>query len=150
MALQMSKSELVRMAKKAESLQNRVKKATEKADDVLEKAVRTVEVGASAFGFGIVQGRYGAVELAGVPLDLGAAILGHTLGFMGVGGKMNSHLHSFADGALAAYAVTMGRGAGEEWKKKSSLAGKQVDQLPSGAKGAGDTLTQEEMEEIRG
>jgi hypothetical protein len=149
MALQLSKSELVRMAKKAESLQKRVQRATEKADDVIDRVVRTTEVGATAFGFGVVQGRYGAIEVAGIPIDLGAAVLGHIGGFMGVGGRNAQHLHAFADGALASYAVTMGRGAGASWRQKAVTSG-QVDQLPPGAKGSGDILTREEMADIRG
>lgn len=145
MALQMSRSEVMRLAKKAESLQNRVKKATEKADQVIEKVVRTAEVGASAFSFGLVQGRYGLIELAGVPIDLAAGIGGHILGFMGVGGQMNSHVHSLADGALAAYAVTMGRGAGEKWKQSAASGDKPIE-----AKQSGQSLSEREMASLSG
>lgn len=157
MALQMSRSEIMRLAKKAESLQNRVKKATEKADQVIEKVVRTAEISATAFGFGLIQGRYGAIELAGIPIDLAAGVGGHILGFMGVGGNMNSHLHALSDGALACYAVTMGKGAGAQWKsgtKKKTAeeleSEKKAQSLESGARGAGDRLTPEEMERLAG
>lgn len=141
-ALQISKGELVKLAKKAEGLQSRAKKAMEKADEAIEKVVRTAEIGASAFGFGLIQGRYGSIEVVGVPIDLASGLGLHVLGFMGVGGAMGSHLHSLADGAIASYAVTMGRGAGVTWKEKALT--------PSTAKTSGDRLTDSEMSALAG
>ncbi len=91
----------------------------DKADKAVEVLVSAAEVGGASFSLGLIQGRYGGVEIVGVPLDLGAAIVLHGLAFIGVGGKLSHHLHNFGDGALATYLATLGRGAGVEMRKKA-------------------------------
>lgn len=152
---QISHNDLIRMKGEAERLKTRAKNALEKADSVVERVVRTVEVGASAFGFGVVQGKYGGVEVVGIPLELAAGAGLHLLAFAGIGGHMSDHLHHFGDGALACYAATTGRGVGVEWRKKAAQengAGKGELSAPKerlfGASSRGTRISDEEMARV--
>jgi hypothetical protein len=91
----------------------------EKAERSVKTMVRTAEVAAGSFGFGVAKGRYGEVGVAGIPADLGVAILLHGFGFFNVAGKSSYHLHGFADGALASYLTTLGTGVGVNMKQKA-------------------------------
>ncbi len=131
--LQMSKTDIMKLKDRAERLKTQVKNASAKAEEVIKTGVRSVEITAGAFGCGLVQGKYAtaekAVEIFGIPFELATGIGMHVGGFMGLGGGMASHLHNFADGALAAYAANMGKGAGLAWKEKEANGGV----LPAGA-----------------
>lgn len=126
MPLKVSKSQIMRAKDRAFSLARRASAYRQKADQAVETLVGTAEVGASSFALGLIQGRYGGVEIVGVPLDLTAAIAFHGLAFVGVGGKLSGHLHSFGDGALATYLATLGRGAGVEMRRKALGAGASI------------------------
>ncbi len=126
MPIKVSKTQILRAKDRAFSLARRASAYRAKADQAVETLVGSAEVGASAFALGLVQGRYGGVEIVGVPLDLSAAIVMHGLAFVGVGGKLSGHLHSFGDGALATYLATLGRGAGVEMRRKALGAGAAV------------------------
>ncbi len=134
--LQLSKSDVHALVKKAETLQNRVQKVKDKADNMVEQGVRAAIVGGTAFGFGVLQTRLGGVELFGVPAELLAGFGAHAAAFMGIGGKATSMLHDVGNGALAAWAVTMGRGVGDHMSKKATGAIK------------GEALDDDEMENI--
>jgi len=85
----------------------------ERAETVVGEVVEAVEVSAGAFGAGLVRGRWGAVEfLGGIPVDLGAGLLLHGIGFLGVAGKHAEHAHNFGNGCLASYAATQGAALG--------------------------------------
>ena len=135
---------------KAVRAQKRLQSATKRADVTIETIVHTAEVGSAAFVAGVVQGRTGGVEVLGVPIDLGAAAALHVLAFAGVGGKMSGHLHGFADGFLAAFLATTGRGVGQAWAAKEEatpakatgeLMGHHAAALPAGP---GAMLTEED------
>ena len=114
--------------KKLENAQKKVTKIREVADEKVQHIVRATEVSAAAFAFGLAHG-YGEAaptserdeegnskrmssNIAGIPTPLlGAAVL-HGLGLFGIGGDMSGHLHSFGDGALAAFASNFGRQIG--------------------------------------
>jgi len=123
MALKIGKSELGGWKQKALRARARLMSASKKADNVVEKMVHTAEVGSAAFLSGVVQGRTGGVEVLGVPLDLGLAAGLHVFGFMGLGGKMSSHLHGFGDGFLAAFLTQTGVGVGRTMAQKSGGQG---------------------------
>jgi len=127
-ARNVSQSELKRGYERLQGLRARLEKVKEHAAKTTEKVVRTVEVGASALGFGMVQGRLGSVEVMGVPVDLGAGVALNLLGYFGAAGKYSDHLNNFGDGALASYLNTVGKGIGAAMAVK---AGK----LPAGGAG---------------
>jgi hypothetical protein len=120
MAMKLTANDLQRAATRAESMRNRLTNLKKRTEKVAERAVHTVEVGTSAFAFGLLQGKTGGLEFVGVPAELIAGAGLHIAGFLGLGGKMSSHLHGFGDGALASYLTTMGRGVGLQWAAKAA------------------------------
>jgi len=95
-----------------------------------------------AFGFGVLQTKVGGIEIVGVPLELLAGVGAHAAAFMGIGGKAGSLLHSAGNGALAAWAVTMGRGVGEHMNAKSGT------KLPVKAKVTGESIDDDVMDRL--
>lgn len=123
MPLQLSKTELRHAAKRARSLSSRLTTMRRKSEQVTERVVHSAEVGAAAFTAGIIQGRTGGVEVLGVPLELGLGVGLNLAGFMGLGGRMSTHLHGFGDGFLAAFLATLGRGLGVSQKAAVATSG---------------------------
>ena len=73
---------------------------------------QVLEVCAGAFAAGFARGRWGKVEVGGVPVDLGAGVLLHLLALSGVSPEHGKSLHNLAEGALATYFATWGAAAG--------------------------------------
>lgn len=141
MAIKIGASQLARMKGQAESLMRRASSVKSRAEGAVNNVVRTAEVGAAAFAMGAINGRYGGVEVAGVPADLGGAVALHALGFLGVAGKSSAHLHALGDGLLASYATTLGKGVGVGMREKALAGGTGVH---------GQKLTPEELRELGG
>lgn len=96
----------------------------ERSQEAIGQVVQTLEVGIVSFGFGFARGRWGGVDVVGVPADLGAGILAHLGGYMGFGGKNAEHLHNLGDGALASYLNTLGAGIGVDMANKAGQPAK--------------------------
>lgn len=145
MPMRMSKTDLRKAARSAESLRTRMKNLRKKSEKVTESIVHTAEISTAAFAMGFTQGRFnGGIEVVGVPLEL---LLGSALNlgaWMGLGGKHATHLHGIGNGCLAAYFTTLGRGVGQ------STGGAAVSGLPAGARGTlgarGGGFTDDELE----
>jgi len=122
MALQVSTSHLHSALQNVERMKHKYANAISKAHSVVHTAVRTAEVGAGAFAFGMLQGRLPAdkQKVMGVDVSLGSAVLLHVLGYAGIGGDAAAHLHGFGDGALASFLSTQGIKMGDEWAKKAA------------------------------
>lgn len=134
-AIQISKAHVGKMHDRVQSLQKRIEKFKDRAEDMTRKFVRTVEVGTAALGVGILQGKTGGVELMGVPAELGAGLALNLLGYFGAAGQHSEHLNNLGDGALAGYLATVGRGLGAEWAGKTvvkSVTASKGDQLSRG------------------
>lgn len=119
---------------RAERMIARAKTITEKSEETVGQVIRTMEIGGAAFGAGLLKGRYGTVEVAGVPADLGAAAALHGLGFLG-GGRYKEHLHAFGDGVLASYLTTVGAGIGDRMARESAAATPALPTPPAAAAG---------------
>lgn len=118
-----SQADLVSLRSRAEGAISRARKSLEKADQVVDQAVKTTVTGVTAFGCGVAQGRYGGIELMGVPSDLLLGVAAHGLAFAGVGGRATAYMHAAGDGALACYLSTVGRGVGGDWKDRTLSGG---------------------------
>lgn len=113
MALAVSQRDIINFKQRADRLSTKAKNIIEKSKQTMETVVTTTEVGAAAFLFGLAQGKFGGVQIVGVPLDLLAGIGLHIMAFSGVGGKGSvGHLHAFGDGALASFFNHLGRDVG--------------------------------------
>jgi len=136
MAIQVSRASLHKAQGRLESLQNTLKRVRKEAEHTMEKVLRTAETGGMAFGLGVLNGKSGATEVMGMPVEL---ILGAGLnlaGYLGVAGKHSDHLNNLGDGALAAYLTVLGVQVGADWKKR---------ELGGGAATKGSRLTPDEI-----
>ncbi len=113
MALAVSQRDIISFKQRVDRMTAKAKGVIEKSKETMATVVTTSEVGAAAFLFGLAQGKFGGIQIVGVPLDLLAGIGLHIAAFSGVGGKGNDkHLHAFADGALASFFNHLGRDVG--------------------------------------
>jgi hypothetical protein len=119
MPLSITKEQIHQLQRRAESAIARAKSMREEAQYAVETAVQSVEVSASAFAFGLANGRWSGAEVIGLPADLAAGMAMHAFAFM-LDGESAEHLHNFGDGALASYAATVGAGVGKKWRDDSS------------------------------
>lgn len=120
MATRIGRGELGSWKNKALRLRARMRASENRTRQTVETVVHTTEVSAAAFVAGVAQGRFGGIEVLGVPMDLGLAAVLHVAAFAGLGGKMSSHLHGFGDGFLAAFLTTTGRGVGQQLLARKS------------------------------
>lgn len=120
-----SATDIAKLHKKALSLQMATRKAREKAGEVTERVVTAGETVGAALAMGYARARFGdkPFEIAGVPIDMGAGIIGTILSIMGVGRGMEGHVAAFSNGSMAAYAAGIGYKAG---LKKTAESGPLV------------------------
>lgn len=86
-------------------------------ESLLQQGIQTTFVSGTAFGFGVLGGHQGAVDVLGVPVDVGAGILAHVAAAAGFAGKYGKQLHDIGDGALAAYFARLGARVGHNWAR---------------------------------
>lgn len=93
-------------------MSTRVKSIQSKAQEMTDSVIQSAEVAGAGFAAGMISGRYGTVEVVGVPLELALGVGLNLAGHAKLAGSSSEHLHNFGDGFLAAYFVTLGRGVG--------------------------------------
>ena len=113
-------------AKQVEDLENtalraksRLEKVKAQADEAVQRVVSTAEISTAAFTMGVIDGRYGGVEIMGVPMSLGAAAGSHLVGFLGIA---PDHMHAFGNGFLASYLSNLGNGVGAKMAMEAQRA----------------------------
>ena len=151
MATRITSAHLAKARDHAMRLHRRASEIASKTRGTVETIVRSSEVGASAFGLGMVQGRYGQVEVVGVPMELLLAIGLHGAGMLGLGGDLSGHLHSFGDGALATYGANLGRSVGSGMREKAGLPPASTNELAPDLKSRlpGGTGSKDKADELR-
>lgn len=149
MAMKISQAELARVANRAAGMQTRLQRAKSKVEKTTARAIHTLEVGVSAFGFGVLQGKTGGVEIVGVPLELLTGVGLNLAGYLGLGGRMSDHLHGLGDGALAAYLTTVGRGVGQKWGSGTGIleSNRSAGSIGAGASGFSESEIQQAVAE---
>jgi hypothetical protein len=124
-------------------------------ESVVGVGLSALEVNAGAFAGGVMGGRWGSVDLYGVPADAASGLALHALGLTGLAGKYGEHVHNFANGLLAAWTMRAGVTVGMLWRQKAGLSAVAM-QLPGTAtagvganvrsiRGARGALTPEEL-----
>lgn len=138
-AIQVSRAHLTSLAKKYSGAQEKLKRVSAKAEKAMGTVFSSAITVGTCAGLGLLHGRHGAVELAGIPLELagGVALTGAAL--LGIGGKFHNQVAAAGSGMLGIYGYNMAKGAGKQWKEKSG---------ESTTKGAlpGAALRREEIE----
>lgn len=112
MALSVSQRDIVNFKQRVDRMTAKAKGVLERSKETMGTVVTTTEVGAASFLFGLAQGKFGGIQIVGIPLDLLAGIGLHIAAFSGKTGSASKHLHAFADGALASYFNHLGRDVG--------------------------------------
>jgi hypothetical protein len=127
-----------------------------RADRIIKEigAVQTSEVAASAFTFGLIQGRFkaqGGLTVFALPVDLLAGVTFHALGLFGFARPYNQHLRAFGDGALASFFTTTGYRVGERaalsgslFKSLFGMFGDDSGKEPAG----GSTIADKQLDEL--
>lgn len=149
--IQLSRQHIGHMHDRLQSLQRRVERFKDRAQETTKKFVRTVEVGVGAFGVGVMQGRTGGIELVGVPAELLGGLGLNLAGYFDVAGNYSEHLNNLGDGMLAAYLATVGRGLGAEWQAKaagSDAAAAAAKQVAAATASKGAQLSPAEVQAI--
>jgi hypothetical protein len=90
-----------------------------RAENLTQQTVQTALISGASFGFGVLGGHQGAVDVLGVPVDLGAGIIIHLGALAGLAGRWDKAAHDIGDGALAAYFARLGARVGHNWARKS-------------------------------
>lgn len=118
MALNITRRDIEEASSYARDAMRFAKSNSSTGESVVGSVVQSLEVGIGAMGVGVLTGRFGPLHIGGnpIPLDLAAALALHLLGFMGLAGKHETHLHNFADGAMAGYLTKFGVGLGAKMR----------------------------------
>lgn len=116
--MQITTRQLESLQRQASNATARVKRIKAEAQELVNTATQTVEVGVAAFGMGLVNGRYSSPEVVGIPMDLAASGVLHVVGFL-VDDGGSKHLHNMGDGALASYLSALGAGIGRKMLTES-------------------------------
>lgn len=119
MAATLTNKQIEELENAALRSRNALKRVKEQAEKSVAAVVSTAEIATAAFTMGLLDGRYGGVEVLGVPLSLGAAGASHLAGFLGLASE---HMHSFGNGFLASYLTTLGNGVGAKMGIEAAAA----------------------------
>lgn len=124
--MQISLRALEDLEKKFTGARTRLANVQKSAQKMVGSVVQTTEVTGTAFGFGVINGRWGSPEILGMPVDLAFGVGMHVLAFLDVA---EEHAHNIGDGALASYTASLGAGIGRKMLVESNTKGS----LPGGA-----------------
>ncbi len=123
----LSRHELLEAAHRGLRAIGSIKNLRRAAEVQGKQIVRTLEIQATAFGFGFARGYFADpgkdLAILGVPVDVAVGLAGHGVAFLGLMGKAKDDTHNIADGALASYGTTLGLKLGVEAKSKSTPSG---------------------------
>jgi hypothetical protein len=104
----------------AERVQKKMAKFKEESETHIQYGLQGAEVSGTALGLGYANARWGgpngAIEVAGLPIDMSLGITMHMISFLGGLGEYREHGHNVADGAMAAFSYRMGMQLGRESK----------------------------------
>ncbi len=113
--------------KKYTSAKSRLANVQKSAQKIVGTVVQTTEVTGTAFGFGIINGRWGSPEILGMPVDLAVGAGMHLLAFLDIA---EEHAHNIGDGALASYTASLGAGIGRKMLVESNTKNPQQGLQP--------------------
>lgn len=115
--------------KAAKTWRGRFASLASKHEIMLGTAMRTAEVGIGSLSLGVIQGNRkpgDEITIASMPLELVTGLALHGAALFGLGGKYNEHLSNFGDAGVASYLYLVGRGLGEDWRKRREAGGSEA------------------------
>lgn len=114
--MRMTRRDLDRYSSSVRRMQRDAERDQARREGYMGQLTQTAEIGAGALASGVLSGRFGALSLGPIPLDLLAGLGLHALGFSGMLGNLSDDAHNVGDGMLAAYLVKLGAGLGTEMR----------------------------------
>lgn len=105
------------MKRQLDSAKGRVARVKAEAEEAVEVVVAAAEVSGTAFGLGMINGRYGSPEVVGIPVDAGVGIAAHVLAFCDIA---PDHLHNVGNGGLGSYFSALGVGVGQKMAREAA------------------------------
>jgi hypothetical protein len=139
MALSFGQADIVKFKHAADRVSAKARAYMARTDQAIEAFATTSEVSATAFLFGLAQGKWGGVAFFGIPVDLLAGAALHIVAFA-TEGKLSksSHLHNIGDGALSSFFGGLGRQVGRQLqtpadRERIMKHGGKYAELPGGA-----------------
>ncbi len=128
MALNITRRDIDEAHRYARDAMSRVRGGRGATGRVVGQLTQTAEVALGAVGVGVLSGRYGPLNVQGVPvpIDLALGVAGHILGFTGLAGGLSNHIHNVSDGVLAAYLTKFGVGYGKALAEKAGVPPRMV------------------------
>lgn len=141
MATKITKSKVEKLQRAYKSAVSRAKRMKEQSESIAGQIQGAALTTGSAFAIGYAQHRFRddagnpGIEVLGIPLDLGVGIGLHLGSIFGIFGNYTESANHVANGALAAYATTMGAGLGTKAYEEMGAGGGGA--LPDGAAASG-------------
>lgn len=114
--MNMTLRQLEDLAKQAKSNKDKVKKYKEEAQKAVNGILNVVEVNGTAFGMGVINGRFQNPQLLGVPVDLGAGV---AMQIMSLFDLAPEHLRAVGNGLTSTYFSALGTGIGAKMLAES-------------------------------
>jgi hypothetical protein len=142
-AIQVSRAHLARLSSSISHHKNRLAKVSQKAERAFDVAINTGIIVGAQSGLGFVHGRWGAVEVAGVPLELAGGLALSGAALFGFGGKHHDKVGTAGGALLGVYGYNQAKGAGMKMKAAAAAPKKPAP----GVTGAlpHDSLSREEV-----
>ncbi len=112
--------------RQVKSWRGRFASLANKHEAMLGTAMRTAELGIGSLSLGVIQGSRKPGEeitIFSMPLELASGLALHGAALFGLGGKHSEHLANFGDAGVGSYLYLVGRGLGEDWRKKREQEG---------------------------
>ena len=143
MTTKITKGKVEKLQRAYKSAVSRAKRMKEQSESIAGQIQGAVLVSGSAFAIGYAQHRFRddegrpGIEILGVPLDLGIGLGLHLGSIFGIFGNYTEPANHVANGALAAYATTMGAGLGTKAYNEVGQGGAPAGELADGAAASG-------------
>lgn len=99
-------------------MRSTIARSREESQATVRTVVDFMEVNSAAFAMGWSNGRFGAQEFVGIPLELWLGGALHWAAFLGMPG--GDDLHQMGNGVTAAFSTTLGAGIGSEMAGRAS------------------------------
>jgi hypothetical protein len=125
-AIQVSRAHLARLSGSIAQHKNRLARVSQKAERAFDVAINTGIIVGAQSGLGFVHGRWGAVEVAGVPLELAGGLALSGAALFGFGGKHHDKVGSAGGALLGIYGYNQAKGAGMKMKAAAASPTKKA------------------------
>ena len=123
-SLTVTKDKLMEMVAKSERMIKAARSKAGRVEQEMQHMFYAAEAGGAGFALGLLNKKYGSMDIMGVDVKLAVAIGAHLSAFMAIGGApLSDHLHAVGNGALG----VIGYEAGKKSTLFSGISGEIID-----------------------